>query len=89
MGKYLTLKTRNNIMTGQQIKKKVDLIYEHQFRLDEQLKNLRAICKHEKTEVCDYMWAPGHISPNTTICAYCGKVIVPQSVGNTFGLYCI
>jgi hypothetical protein len=34
-------------------------------------------CKHPQTEKVNYMWAPGHIEPNTSVCTVCGEIIVP------------
>lgn len=38
---------------------------------NEELEQIRKICKHEEHTECNYMWAPGHISVGHT-CDYCG-----------------
>jgi len=44
---------------------------------EETLKELRERCDHpeEYIEIVNYMWAPGHIDPDTKMCGICGDVI--------------
>jgi len=51
---------------------------------EEGLKELKERCDHpeEFIEICDYMWAPGHIEPNVKMCQICGKVILTNYISN-------
>jgi hypothetical protein len=57
------------------VKEHVDMMYGLIKTGERALEILRNQCEHPQTELCNYMWAPGHISPNTKICSVCGKVI--------------
>jgi hypothetical protein len=61
--------------TKEEIKSAVDLRYNTIKICEDDLKLLREECKHEETERVNYMWAPGHIIPNTLVCSICGKVL--------------
>ena len=58
-----------------EISKKVLDCYNIIKRAEEDLKFLRKRCDHPETKFVDYMWAPGHIMPNTEVCSVCGEVI--------------
>ena len=60
----------------QDLKKRVEEYYKIIKDANEELENIREYeCKHPQTEKHDYMWAPGHITPDCDICIVCGKVI--------------
>ncbi len=61
-------------MTNEEIKTECELMYERIRNSQERLKELRAICKHEKTFTGDYSWRPGSIAP-AIICSTCGELI--------------
>lgn len=61
------------------IKFSVKLRYKEIKKAETALKRLRKQCKHPITKLCNYMWAPGHISPNTKICSVCGEVMLSES----------
>ncbi len=56
------------------IKLEVEKIYEQIKSAEERLKELRTICKHEKTFEGNYSWQIGSIEP-ADICEYCGELI--------------
>jgi len=57
------------------IKEKVQMMYELSKIAEKSLAIARKECEHPETEICNYMWAPGHINPNTKICSVCGEVL--------------
>jgi hypothetical protein len=57
------------------IKDQVNMMYDLIKMGEKSLEILRGQCDHPKTKKVNYQWAPGHIMPNTTICAVCGEVI--------------
>ena len=58
-----------------EIKEAVQNNYKAIKEAEKSLSYLRSICKHPETEFVNYMWAPGHIMPNTKVCSICGEVI--------------
>jgi len=44
---------------------------------EKEIEKIQEECKHVNIELVNYMWAPGHIHPNTPMCSTCGK-IMPQ-----------
>ena len=56
------------------IKNQVDMMYDLIQTAEKALLVLRKQCNHPYTEIVDYMWAPGHITPNTKVCKVCSKV---------------
>lgn len=58
------------------IKRRIDDCY-HAIKITQEIiKGIRETeCKHLEKEKADYMWAPGHISPNTLICSVCGEIL--------------
>jgi len=64
--------------------KAIKLSVEHFYRQikysDRMLEQLRESCEHPKTEIIDYMWAPGHILSDTEICSICGKPLLPEYI---------
>ena len=61
-------------MTNEEIKLEKEQIFVEIKSLEERLKELRTICKHEKTFVYNYSWRIGNIQL-ANICEYCGEVI--------------
>lgn len=61
-------------MTNEEIKTERDQNYAQIKSADERLKELRIICKHEKTSECNYSWRPGNIQ-RADVCDYCGEFI--------------
>lgn len=58
------------------LKQRVEECYDIIKRANEELENIReSECKHPYTEKVNYEWAPGHIMPDTKVCAVCGKVM--------------
>jgi len=62
------------------IKNKVHELYKQIEKANKDIEEIREGCKHEKTKLVNYMWAPGHISPDTKVCAICGIVINDYSL---------
>ena len=61
-------------MDNNEIKsEKVKMYLQIQFA-ERRLKEIRSICKHEKTFIGDYSYRMGHVSP-AKICEYCGEFI--------------
>lgn len=56
------------------IKTECELMYAQIKAAEERLKELREICKHEKTFEGNYSWRPGAIMP-ATICSDCGALV--------------
>jgi hypothetical protein len=56
------------------IKETVEFAYKQIEEANKTLDEMREKCDHPETEKVDYMWAPGHIMPDTEICSVCGKV---------------
>jgi hypothetical protein len=61
-------------MKNEEIKLEKEKIYTQIKSLDERLKELRTICKHEKTFETNYSWRVGNIQL-ADICEYCGELI--------------
>jgi hypothetical protein len=61
-------------MTNEEIKEDCEVQYEQIKKSEERLKELRGICKHEKTFEGNYSWRIGSIQP-ATICYYCGTPV--------------
>lgn len=57
------------------VKEQVDMMYDLIKTGERALEILRTQCDHPETKFVDYMWAPGHIMPNTEVCSICGEVI--------------
>ena len=66
------------------VKEQVQMMYDLIKTGERALEILRKQCDHPKTEYVNYMWAPGHIMPNTKICSICGEVII-ESIGQSLG----
>lgn len=66
------------------LKERVQFYYDSIKYFQDRLEHLRENeCDHSETEITNYMWAPGHINPNTKVCSICGKVlqdIIPMYV---------
>ncbi len=60
-------------MNNEEIKNRVEKIYSSINSLNEELKEIRSKCPHEKSSYCNYMWAPGHIMP-ANVCDSCGEI---------------
>jgi len=59
-----------------ELKKRVESCYEKIRSSEKELEQIREKeCKHPQSEKVNYMWAPGHIMPDTTVCSICGKVL--------------
>jgi len=58
------------------IKEQVDMMYGLIKTGERALEILREQCDHPESKLVNYSWAPGHIQPNTNVCAVCGKVLV-------------
>lgn len=39
------------------------------------INKMKAKCKHPNYKLVNYMWAPGHIEPNTKMCTVCGEIL--------------
>ena len=61
-------------MTKEEIKTEKERLFEVIKEANEKLKELRKICKHEKTFMGNYEGRIGSILP-AEICGYCGEVI--------------
>ena len=63
------------------IKASKELCFQQIKEAEETLKELREKCDHPKEhiEIVNYMWAPGHITPDTKMCGVCGDVIREQN----------
>jgi len=61
-------------MTNEEIKSEKDKMYNLIKNAKERLEEIRQICKHENTSVCNYEWRIGSVIP-AKVCDYCGKVI--------------
>jgi len=61
-------------MTGEEIKIESNRIYDDIYKAKERLKDLRKICKHEKTFKGNYSYRIGQSDP-ADICEYCGEVV--------------
>lgn len=57
------------------IKKKVEKAYKKIKKFEKKLVDLREKCKHPDIKSVNFMWAPGHVSADTKVCAICGDVI--------------
>lgn len=62
-------------ITDEFIKVSVEKCYKQIRETNEELDRLRDLCPHNEVKKEDYMWAPGHIVNNASICQICGKVI--------------
>jgi hypothetical protein len=62
------------MMENEQIKKECEQMYAQIKSAKERLKELTAICKHEKTFEGNYSWRVGNIQP-ADICEYCGSLV--------------
>lgn len=60
-------------MKNEEIKERVHKIYESIKNYEMELDSIRKGCSHEKSSLCNYMWAAGHISA-AHVCDYCGAV---------------
>lgn len=60
------------------VKEQVQMMYDLIKTGERALEILRKQCDHPETEYVNYMWAPGHIQPNTKICSICGEVILEE-----------
>jgi hypothetical protein len=59
------------------LKEEVNAIYSEISILNNKLEIIRTqVCDHEETELVNYMWRPGVITPNTKVCSICGKVLI-------------
>lgn len=59
------------------LKKRVDGCYNTIKVANKELDRIRGIeCEHPKMKKVNYMWAPGHITPNTSVCSICGFAFV-------------
>ncbi len=57
------------------IKRRVEAYYTTISEAEDELANIRENqCLHPKTELCDYMWAAGHVNADTKICSVCGEI---------------
>ena len=65
------------------IKETVENCYSIIKKTEENLAYLRSICEHPETEFVNYMWAPGHIMPNTKVCSVCGEIIQKEGWSET------
>ena len=61
-------------MTNADIRKECEQMYAVIKSARDRLNELCATCKHEKTSICDYSWAPGHSMPDR-VCEYCGECV--------------
>ena len=61
-------------MNSEEIKSKKERLFEQIKTANEELKELRDICKHEKVFVGNYEWRPGAVH-KAIICEYCGELI--------------
>lgn len=61
-------------MKNEEIKIECEKMYVQIKSAEDQLKELRAICKHEKTFEGNYSWRIGAIQ-RADICEYCGEFI--------------
>jgi hypothetical protein len=61
-------------MTNIEIKDEVQSLYKTIAESKQRLKDLRVICKHEKTEIKNFQYSIGSIS-KAEICCFCGEVI--------------
>lgn len=61
-------------MKNEEIKSECEQMYAQIQRANDRLKELREICKHEKTFEGNYSWRVGSIQP-AEICEYCGSLI--------------
>jgi hypothetical protein len=61
-------------MEKEQIKKECEQMYAQIKSAEEKLKELRTICKHEKTFEGNHSWRVGNIQL-ADICEYCGSTI--------------
>ena len=57
------------------IKDKVEKTYLKIQKAEQKLVKLRKKCKHPDIKSVNFMWAPGHVSADTKVCAICGDVI--------------
>ena len=57
------------------IKTGIESNYKKIKEANEELERLRKECDHPETKLVNYMWAPGHINPDTEVCSFCGEVI--------------
>ncbi len=57
-----------------EIKQEVEECYDEIQHYEAKLKGLREKCDHPETTRVNYMWAPGHINPDTEVCSICGEV---------------
>ena len=61
-------------MTNEEIKLEKERCFTQIKSAEERLKEIRSICKHEKTFECNYSYRVGSISI-AEICEYCGEFI--------------
>ena len=61
-------------MKNEEIKLECDKIYSNIEEGEKRLKELRSMCKHEKTYEGTYSWRVGSYQ-EAEICEYCGKLI--------------
>ncbi len=61
-------------MTGEEIKLECNQIYAQIKSLEDRLKELRSICKHDRIYLTNYSWRPGSINP-AEVCEYCNEFI--------------
>ena len=48
-----------------------------------EIKKLEDSCKHKKSTLMPYMWAPGHFGGDACVCDYCGKILGRKPVRDT------
>jgi len=61
-------------MSNEEIKAEKEKMFAQIKSAEKRLEEIRAICKHEKTIVCDYSWRVGNIN-RSEICEFCGEFI--------------
>lgn len=61
-------------MKNEEIAIECQQMYNQIKNAEQRLKQLRDICKHEKTSEGNYSWRPGNIML-ADICDYCGQLI--------------
>ena len=61
---------------NKKLKKKVNNLYRVIRNAEAELERVREEdCEHPEYEKCNYMWAPGHIYKDASVCTVCGKLL--------------